>query len=665
MITLPSDLEAIMLSNERNPTLRVWMWDAINDYTVSRTVSGIVSTTNTISSLVSTSTVATLTTVAAHGFSTGDYVDISGVTPSGYNGHVQITSVPSTTQFTYTVVGGLTTPATITTATLSAIATVTTTTAHGFLRGDYVDISGATPSGYNGHLLINGVPNSTSFTYIIPAPLASATGTILLSRTRTDTITEIVMGTSLQTPYDVTSMVKRVNISDNMGLVSSSASVVLTDDTYSLHPDFGANSKYLQNYQVVTIDISDIKATSWVRKFVGYISGQPSYTETREAIPQVAINLQDRLFVLNNAKFSTKQYVANSRMVDVLNDFARTYLGMTTGEYEFLDNGKVLGMPVQFIDESPTIVLSKCLEVVNKIPKFRGNGILREYDLNIVNRASNREYTDDSQWITVSIPGSSYNPSNRIIVTGLDSLLTEVIHPKVVLATADVHFSAFQGQYSLPLKWSPDGTKRAKNISVSGGGDTWIHATLNNATEFGATLYVQNDHANENIGKLIAAYAIYQAGIAIIGGSTVVTGGGSWLGEAPLATAFNAAVNTIFSQQYNPSYTVVGDLFELCHTEIRSEVIEDGIPLWREKVLQIDNQMINSQVEADMIAEREYFRELVKAKPRNLTMLYDLAIEPCDMITLVDGRRYVVNSVQYNFERGVSSNMSLNCFMVN
>lgn len=45
--------------------------------------------------------IATVTTGAAHGLSVGSVVQLSGVTPAGYNGLFTVASVPSTTTFTY------------------------------------------------------------------------------------------------------------------------------------------------------------------------------------------------------------------------------------------------------------------------------------------------------------------------------------------------------------------------------------------------------------------------------------------------------------------------------------------------------------------------------------------------------------------------------------
>lgn len=64
-----------------------------------------------ITSITSLSTTATVTTTSAHGLDDGDYVTIAGASQTEYNGSYQIT-VTSTTVFTYTFAGSVTTPAT-------------------------------------------------------------------------------------------------------------------------------------------------------------------------------------------------------------------------------------------------------------------------------------------------------------------------------------------------------------------------------------------------------------------------------------------------------------------------------------------------------------------------------------------------------------------------
>lgn len=65
-----------------------------------------------VSSLTRSSTTATCTTAVAHGYLATDFVTFSGSLISGWNAKFKIVTVPSTTTFTFTCSGSLTTPAT-------------------------------------------------------------------------------------------------------------------------------------------------------------------------------------------------------------------------------------------------------------------------------------------------------------------------------------------------------------------------------------------------------------------------------------------------------------------------------------------------------------------------------------------------------------------------
>jgi hypothetical protein len=84
---------------------------------------GKIAATATLTSLTSSGTVATAT-LNGHGFITGDSVTIDGASPAGYNGTFTVTGY-TTNSFTYTVVSGLSTPATgtITVATKTGVYT--------------------------------------------------------------------------------------------------------------------------------------------------------------------------------------------------------------------------------------------------------------------------------------------------------------------------------------------------------------------------------------------------------------------------------------------------------------------------------------------------------------------------------------------------------------
>ncbi|MBF0444368.1 MAG: hypothetical protein HQL68_02170 [Magnetococcales bacterium] len=120
----------------------------------------------------------TATTVSAHGYSSGDSVTISGATPIDYNGtySVNVTSATTFTYDTPTVLApqsgsGVTASSGVSTTASAVVAD------HGFASGDWVTISGATPSDYNGSFAITKVDSDT-FIYNLSTSPISASGTI-------------------------------------------------------------------------------------------------------------------------------------------------------------------------------------------------------------------------------------------------------------------------------------------------------------------------------------------------------------------------------------------------------------------------------------------------------------------------------------------------------
>ena len=79
--------------------------DAANTGSAGITVSAFIqdtsSTLGTVSSVASSSDVATVTTASAHGLKVGMYVNVTGSSTNFVNGVYKVASVPSTTTFTY------------------------------------------------------------------------------------------------------------------------------------------------------------------------------------------------------------------------------------------------------------------------------------------------------------------------------------------------------------------------------------------------------------------------------------------------------------------------------------------------------------------------------------------------------------------------------------
>lgn len=163
-------------------------------------------TATAIHSVVSSGTMATVTTQAPHGLAPGGNVFVAGAGVTGYDGSYRVVTVPTATTFTYTMVSSDLAPAgaggTVYTSALVAstmidsatsasfnsdaktgLATLTTVTNHGLSAGQTVEISGVSVAGsgvnaYNGVFSVAQTPTATTFqvTYAAPAALADGSG---------------------------------------------------------------------------------------------------------------------------------------------------------------------------------------------------------------------------------------------------------------------------------------------------------------------------------------------------------------------------------------------------------------------------------------------------------------------------------------------------------
>jgi type IV pilus assembly protein PilY1 len=162
----------------------------------SKTVSALsAGTIANISAINKTGNVGTVTTAAAHAFTTGNTVIIAGTGSNGLDGTYTIT-VTSTTQFTFTASNGNASAITGTATKTSKTATATST-AHGFTAGQKITMAGATPTGFNGVVIVETVPTANTFTYTMAtAQGTSATGTLLAT---SNTVTAVASAHGLTT----------------------------------------------------------------------------------------------------------------------------------------------------------------------------------------------------------------------------------------------------------------------------------------------------------------------------------------------------------------------------------------------------------------------------------------------------------------------------------
>lgn len=124
-VPLKASAQVVALATSGASVKTALAWDFVNNQITTAAAAGFAGADIATTAVAYASGVATATTASAHGLTAGQYVKISGVAPSAYNGTVVVLSVPSATTFTYTPAtapgGAATTQGTIGAVTLSDI----------------------------------------------------------------------------------------------------------------------------------------------------------------------------------------------------------------------------------------------------------------------------------------------------------------------------------------------------------------------------------------------------------------------------------------------------------------------------------------------------------------------------------------------------------------
>jgi hypothetical protein len=192
------------------------------------------STARTIIGAVLISNVATITTSDSHGFIQGEDVTISGL-DQNYNGTFTITSIPSTTTFSYTKTRTDARNAE-SRSMLNDVATITMSGTHGFVPNEVVSISGMErtvnqaaldfENPFNGTFLIKSTPTTSSFTYDIPRLYSS----FITTTSRSGNVSSITVAESIQASVGDTIVIEDLANTSYNGTFTVTA--VLSSTTY-------------------------------------------------------------------------------------------------------------------------------------------------------------------------------------------------------------------------------------------------------------------------------------------------------------------------------------------------------------------------------------------------------------------------------------------------
>lgn len=100
-VPLKASVQVVALGTAGASVKTALAWDFVNDRVTTAAAAAFAGSDIATSSVTYSNGVATATTASAHGLTAGQYVKISGVAPTAYNGTVVVLSVPTATTFTY------------------------------------------------------------------------------------------------------------------------------------------------------------------------------------------------------------------------------------------------------------------------------------------------------------------------------------------------------------------------------------------------------------------------------------------------------------------------------------------------------------------------------------------------------------------------------------
>jgi uncharacterized repeat protein (TIGR01451 family) len=228
---------------------------------------------NLIASATESTTTVTITTVGVHGYSTGEFVSISGVGVAGYNGNFfPVTSTPTTTTFTYTAgtsglaasSGGtanagiiLLQPPTMTKAFAPAVVAIgaSSTITFSITNGNVVPINGSFTDSLPANLVVAATPNIVN-TCGGSVTAAAAATSIVYSNPATQPVGTCTIKVDVSSAVDnkYTNTVT-LDSTDAGNAVSASSATLVVINPPHIAKAFGAASIPLNGTTSLTITI--------------------------------------------------------------------------------------------------------------------------------------------------------------------------------------------------------------------------------------------------------------------------------------------------------------------------------------------------------------------------------------------------------------------------
>ena len=484
-----------------------------------------------------------------------------------------------------------------------------------------------------------------------------------------DTISEIVTGTSTQTPLDVT------EYCTNVSWEISKISFTLADSDGIFHPDTGSMRAYFKDGAIIRLVEGDerVSESDWMVMFTGQIHGQIGWKISRQQMvleSRISVYSRENSQLYQRRKITTSEYTIGTDIGICLMEICTSFLGLTSEEIRI---PTVLGYQFMHITNqlsqvTPWEGIQALLQTVGMVPFFDGEGKLAAFNKNM-GRPYSRVYDDLTNIYDYEIPENVGDGINKVRIVFLSANLSKVTGQVQVLGTAQITTGFFTGREELDCWWSDDRKQRAENtymVTLKGINDNLIPfigtEEYTEMTEFHGTIVITISIWVPILATvMLAAYV----GLSLIPDA--------WSGQffgftIPYGRVLQAidliGILALMMSLGSAQYEIWGTPYDYVYREMEAIAVEQGLSYWEENELKIENAFLGGYDQADIIAVTELIWEKCKNYTRRLRVRNDLSLEVGDIIVIPDGRKFVIINMSKTIKKGEVPALTLDCYKV-
>lgn len=464
------------------------------------------------------------------------------------------------------------------------------------------------------------------------------------------TITAIVDKTASSAfQVDVTAFVHAgVTIEEPGDKRGSHLTMTLSDHLGSFDPDSGTYAVYIKENQIVHVTVGDATVTTsnYVGVFFGHVKGQAGFSIDRQSLRrETTLSVYGRRATPRYLKrrFTSKTYTNAIDFGTIMLDIAGDEMSLDGDEVSRFP--AVVGALTQFsvnsiVDLSPLEAMDKILEAVGRVSDFDGDGILRTYSRDL-RRTPDVVYQNLSLIGSVEIPQADSETYNSVKIIGLDKNITQLDQAEQALARATIPVGFWRPTHTEDVWWSNDRSLRAHNTVMVI--ETSVNAAL--IIGLGNETYEQTSEYGGRISVVIAAFilTLVAAIVVVMVASFFVPdiappfGGPNILvGSILQSIALNLILMTLAISS-SGAYEIHGIPILPVFKEISATLTVEGTPDYLLNQKEITNDWVNTQEHLVQIALLELLFEVAQGKPRDVTIVDQLALEVGDIIQIPMG----------------------------